>query len=62
MVTSERLVYKEKDKFTWDPKQQKSFKAIQFMITNNAMSSIDPQVQFYLIINVNQVTIGGVLF
>lgn len=57
-----RKVYVEKKEFTWGPAQEASFNAIKEAIANNAMARSDPEMQFHLAVDTNQIAIDGVLF
>ncbi len=42
-----RKTYVEKDEFTWGPDQELSFAAIKDAVASNAMSGVNPEIQFH---------------
>lgn len=55
-------VYIKRKIFIQDPKQDNAFSAIKIVILNNVVIDINPNLQFYLVININTSTIERVLF
>lgn len=54
--------YVEKKEFTWGADQELSFSAIKDTVASNAISNIDPELQFHLTVDASQTTIDEVLF
>lgn len=54
--------YKEKGIFDWGPRQKASFHTIKNAITNNVVAKVDPNLQFHLLVDASQTSIGGILF
>ena len=52
----------EKDTFDWGPEQQKSFKHIKKLISDNVMSGVDDDLQIHLATDASNWCLGGVLF
>ena len=57
-----RRNFTEKDTFDWGPRQEVSFQAIKDAINNNGVAGADLNLQFHLLVNASQTSIGGVLF
>lgn len=51
-----------KHTFDWGEEQQISFEAIKNVITTNAMSGTEPNLQYHLAVDASKNAIGGVLF
>lgn len=57
-----RKVYVKKIRFTKRLTQKNSFNTIKSGIANNVVTKSDPEIQFYLIMDINQTAIEGILF
>lgn len=57
-----RQVYREKELFTWGPKQEKLFEIMKNAICENAMTAADLTSQYHLAVDASQNAVGGVLF